>query len=121
MAGDRDEVLVGIIVLSEINHLNSVFGQLSLAQAYEMLRSGHISKDQMRDHLQSVMTKVAIQKYGKDVFYTKDDPKKGIKKGDIKHKEGEYKISKKYRDMLLSIDSVDEYKNQILKKPIFCS
>ena len=80
------------------------------------LRSGHISKDQMRDHLQSVMTKVAIQKYGKDVFYTKDDPKKGIKKGDIKHKEGEYKISKKYRDMLLSIDSVDEYKNQILKK-----
>ncbi len=111
IAGGRDHALVGITIMSDINHLNSVFGQLSLAQAYEaVIRSGHVSKEQMRDHLQFAMAKVANQKYGADA-YNKQKTK-------LLGKKGEYKLPEDIRKALLSIDSPDSYKQVILDRKI---
>ena len=111
IAGGRDHALVGITIMSDINHLNSVYGQLSLAQAYEaVIRSGHVSKEQMRDHLQDVMGRVAGQKYSKDVL-SRD-------KKSIKHKAGSYKLSEDVRKALLSIEDPSTYKQAILDRKI---
>jgi hypothetical protein len=111
IAGGRDHALVGITIMSDINHLNSVFGQMSLAQAYEaVIRSGHVSKEQMRDHLQDVMGRVAGQKYSKDVL-SRD-------KKSIKHKAGAYKLSEDVRKALLSIEDPSTYKQALLDRKI---
>ena len=111
IAGGRDHALVGITIMSDINHLNSVFGQLSLAQAYEaVLRSGHVSKEQMRDYLQDIMGRVAGQKYGKDKWNDAGT--------EIVGKKGDYKLPDDIRKALLSIDSPDAYKQVVLDRKI---
>lgn len=111
VANGRDHALVGITIMSDINHLNSVFGQMALAQAYEaVVKSGHVSKEQMRDYLQDIMGRVAGQKYGKDKW--------NDAKTEVIGKKGGYKLPDDVRNAFLSIDSPDAYKQVILDRKI---
>ena len=118
VADGKDHVIVGISVLGDLNHLNSVFGQFSIASAYEGALKDGVSREQMSDHLQTIMGKVSDQKYGKDVFYKSAIPKKGIKKGQIKHKKGSYKLPDHKRKTLTDIKDVDSYKSAILDRKL---